>query len=364
MSRIALAVKKSGDDCIILTPGIMPRIASSWKLLPSVISRHGGVAIIAVRQAGIKILGYMLAPLFAVCAAIKVNKKRKIKRVVQYNFNPDAFVFGLWCKLIYRSEWILELEDISKIKLRDLLPNSGVRVLNQWYTCFFQFLSITFCDNIIVPSRKFLSFLPRRKKALVIGGCQKVELLHKDEESSEIKVLLSGSLTIQNGLALFFDALTILENESKHTNLSFVICGIGDFRYVQERLKNFKKIKVVFLGTLSNSDFLQVYRDADVCLVLQDPNGRFGDSKSPSKGYEALCNGKTIIVTDIGDFGLLPDNICYHLKAWFAEELADVLGSITYNDVRERGMAALEYAKENFSVEKIGELLRNFYSKK
>ena len=362
ITRIAGAVRASGRECFVLSPGIMPRIKSTWRLLPHLKSRHNNVPILTIKQLGVRVLGYMVAPFFAIAAAVKIARKRKISTVIEYNFNPDALTFGIFCKLVFKSKLILEIEDISQFHFSDWLPNSGVRAFNQMFTCFLQKIALRACDAIIAPSKKFLPSLPKAKPAKVITGCQRVipsaAAFVLKEKSRPIVVLLSGSLTLQNGLGVFFDALELMQSRCSGMDLSFTVCGVGDFDYVHKRMESITKIKVDVLGTLSNSDFHNVYDSVDIVLVLQNPHGRFGESKSPSKGYEAIASGKTIVVTDIGDFGELPDDVCYHLNEWTGTALARILEDLSVVDVRGKRINAVEYAKRNYSLEAVAKKLK------
>ena len=360
MTRVASAVRRTGLKCYILSPAIQPRIRTSWKVLSPILSLHNGIPIIAIRQIGVKLFGYLLAPFFAIGAARRISKRRRIETVVQYNFHPDVLMFALWCKLAYGSHVMLDFEDASRISWRDWLPHSEIRAFNQFFTTILQKAALRACDSVFMPSEKFLWALPRGKSYMIVRGCQRVEpigAIQKRDGNAKIHVLLSGSLTRQNGLDLFFDAIQLLQDDPALERFSFSVCGVGQLQYARRRADNLRSGVVHVLGTLTNSQFADLYKDVDVCLVLQDPAGRFGQSKSPSKGYEALCSGKTIIVTEIGDFGLLPDEVCYHLKKFDSNELAQTLRPMKPEEVYGKRLAAIRFASANYDLSVVGQRL-------
>ena len=133
------------------------------------------------------------------------------------------------------------------------------------------------------------------------------------------------------------------------------MCGSGKYEWLRERIGQLSQIKVCYRGFLSFSEFDALYKTVDICLALQQPNGRYGQFKAPSKGYEALCSGKALIVSDVGDFDDLPEDVCYKLKPYTAVRLAEIMSGLTLKEVSSKKINALVYSRDNFESSIVGQ---------
>lgn len=362
MMRIAAAFNAAGEHCAILSPAIMPRISGGGGWMRPVAQRVAGVPILSIRQLRRRYIGYLLTPFTAIAAAVRLVRRRKIKTVVQYCYFPDAFLFSLWCKIAYGSNVVLDLEDICRPRLADWKRGSETRpVLQLWGWCLMK-LSVWLADTVIMPTAKFSSVVPEKKR-LVISGCQ--DVVPEDAvrpNDGAIRLLFSGGITEENGIVLLFDALKRLDGQKRNFKVS--VCGMGCRKeWAEDRAKELVNIEATVLGFLDSDVFASLYMETDACFAIQNPYGRHGQFKTPSKGYEALCSGKLLIVSDIGDFGELPDKICCHLRPYRVETLAAILESLTQDVMNAKRRAALEYARQNFDVGVIGEKLRERLAK-
>lgn len=217
--------------------------------------------------------------------------------------------------------------------------------------------SIWLADIVIVPTKKFATVVPSRK-CCVVTGCQKVLPSQLDAgRHDKLTLLYSGGITVENGIEVLMEALRMLDDSQRKFTVK--ICGAGPKRdWVEQQTKSLRNIEVEVLGFLDNESFESLYSTVDICFALQNPNGRHGFFKTPSKGYEALCSGKALIVSDIGDFHELPDDVCFHVRPYSAETLAGILAGLTQEDVLTRRINALEHAKRNFDVAVVGERIK------
>lgn len=357
MLRIAFALRVVGERCAILSPAIMPRIPTTMKRLPRLAQHVSGVPVLSVAQFGVRFLGYILTPFTAIASAIKIARRHRIKTVVQYCYFPDAFLFSFWCKIAYRSKVVLDLEDICRPRLSDWRRGSETRpVLQLWGAALMRF-SIWLADIVIVPTKKFATVVPSRK-CCVITGCQKVLPARLDVgRRDKLTLLYSGGITAENGIEVLMGALQMLDDSPR--KFAVKICGAGAKRdWVGQQANSLRNIDIEVLGFLDNESFESLYSTVDVCFALQNPNGRHGFFKTPSKGYEALCSGKALIVSDIGDFHELPNDVCFHVSPYSSETLAGILAGLTQEDVLRRRINALEYAKRHFDVAVVGERIK------
>ena len=345
--RVAEALQFEGKRCFVISPGILPRTGGG-KYFKPVLERLGCVPVVTLAQLASKFVGYMLTPFTAIGAARRISRKRRIENVIQYCYFPDAVVFSLWCKLAYGSRVVLDLEDICKPRMQDWRADSETKpFLQLWGWCLMK-LSVFAANRVIIPSQKFADFVPEHK-IILLPGCQQVSPIKIEaRKDDKINVLMSGGITYENGMGILVDALRLVDKPG--TNFRLWICGGGKVDWLAEQVGQLTNVEVKVYGFLDNAAFSAMYRQVDVCLALQNPNGRHARFKSPSKGFEAICSGKALIVSDIGDFGRLPDSVCFHLRPYAAEKLADILASLKQNEVSTMGKNAFEYAKAHYDI--------------
>ena len=359
MLRIAQGLTRKNRRCVILSPCLAPKIATTWREQESFSERVGNIAVLFIAQLGVRFIGYMLTPITAIMAAVRLNRRHKIETVVQYNYQPDAFIFSLWCKCVYRAKVILDLEDVSIPRLSDWRKDSEVRPLNEIWTSVLMKWSIGMADLVFAPSRKLGCVVKNQSKFMSVTGCQCVMSYSDNANSNDkkncINILMSGGIKFENGIEVLADGVKLADSRGTSTKLSIKVCGPGKYDWLKDRLNDLKNISVEYLGFLSNEGFEKIYTDIDMCLALQKPEGRYGQFKAPSKGYEALCSGKALVVSDVGDFDLLPDEICFKLKPYSAERFAEILCALTEDIVYAKRGKALEYARQNFQCEIVGQ---------
>lgn len=365
MRRIAEAIRTQRKDIFVIAPGITARTSCSTLLFPKHIERAGKIPIITISQLGIKFVGFLLAPLSAIRCAFQLRAHRQIECVVQYSYYPDAFLFSLACKFLHRSRIILDFEDVCIPSWRDWLKNSETRAFQQiWGWCVMR-LSLSLADKVIVPSKKFLPFVKPLRPVITVTGCQAVVSAHKLEvrssERESIKMLSSGKISEEHGVILLAEALKLHDKTGNPNHIEVHVCGSGRHaEWFGQKMELIDNISVCCHGYMTNEAFRELFEDIDVCFVLQNPGGRHGHYKTPSKGYEALCAGKTIITSNIGDFEELPDDICYHLKDYSPEGLSQVLADLTHANVYQKCNSALKYAREHWDITVVGRQLAQY----
>ena len=358
MVRIADAVQSRQVRCFIVSPGIVPRIKGHGQYKHPIVERFKGVPVATIGQVAIPWLGYLVSPLFAVLAARKIARRRRIAAVIQYSYFPDAVIFGIWCRFVYGSRLVLDCEDVSVPSRRDWKRGSETRPIQQLWATVLMKLSIALAHKVIILSRKFLDVVPN-DKAVIVSGCQRVlqcGMCASDDDA--IEVLLCGVISKENGMDMFVRALELLGQNKKGENLRFKVCGSGKAEELRRKLSAIEGINVAFMGYLSEEDFEKMYAAIDVCLVLQNPTGRQGRYKVPSKGYEALCTGKVLLAGDMGDFADLPDDVCLHLRPYTAERMVELLLALDRKKICAMRKSALEYAKLNFDARMVHRRLR------
>lgn len=358
MIRIANAVQCNKVRCYIVSPGIVPRIKGRWGFRRPIVERRGHVVVITAGQIFIPYVGYLVSFIKSIMLISCISHRRNLKAVIQYCYYPDTILTGIWCRLVYGCRVVLDCEDISKPKFSDWRLKSETRPLQQIWGWFLMKVAIRVAHIVIVLSRKFYDEVPKRK-AIIVSGCQDVSGKHCDRSADKpVVTLLSGGISRENGMDLYIDALHRLDNMKCAASLRFVVCGSGKMEMLKDSIRNLKNLDVQVLGRLSDDDFNAMYREVDICFALQDPDGRHGRYKVPSKGYEAICSGKVLIAGDIGDIEDIPDAACYHLRPYTSVKLAELLSRITSEEICSKMSASLEYARKHYDLPVVSNVLR------
>jgi len=116
------------------------------------------------------------------------------------------------------------------------------------------------------------------------------------------KVLLSGLLSEKLGLSLALDAFT------KLPQYELIITGKGELeKKARFYAANYPNIK--YYKFLPFEDYLNILREADICLSLRNPDYLNNNFEFPSKIIEYLEFGKKVI-TNI-DYEKLPKELYY-----------------------------------------------------
>lgn len=352
MSRLMEAFEGINDKRLIIAPGISLRAAGRASSFKKHIERLQHCIVYTLRQCPVKFIGQLLSPIYAAVSVAGFAKRRNISTFVQYCYFPDAVFTAIICKFLLGSKIVLDLEDICVPHISDWKAGSETKPFLQLWGWVLMRISIWVADLVIMPSKKFGRFIPAHKQ-LVVSGCQNVvgTLDVKDTESP-LQLLFCGGITIENGACLLLEALQSLDDKPR----PFVvhICGMCDLEWFKRGVAKLKYIDVRMHGYLNNEDFAYLYSVIDACLALQNPSGRQGLYKTPSKGYEALCSGKALIVSDIGDFADIPSSVCYHVRPYTPDALSGIMAGLTYKNVLDSRRRALQYARDNFDSRLVG----------
>jgi hypothetical protein len=367
MMRLAPALQRGERRCFLVSPGIFPNILSKRGLFKPVLERHGGVCVFTVAQLRKRWLGFLLAPITAIRAAKRISQRHRIVEVVHYNFTPDGIMLSLWCKLMYRSKIVVDLEDINIPRWSDLLSAKRTRPIHQIAYWMARKISVFFSDAVIVPTRRFQAVIPRRKQVLIVSGCQPVKTTIETQSDNTlsisgkpIQMLLSGGTNPEYGATVIAEAVEEMARKQliPKERLELIVSGKDRDDWLRNRLSQYNVIDMRFTGFLKTEAFRSMYKDVDLCFALMNPQGREGQFKTPSKGYEAICSGKALIVSDVGDFDLLPDTVCIHLKEYNGSTLARILSSLTWEKVENLKINAQKYAADNFDTAIVRENIR------
>lgn len=359
MLRIAEAIQSVQQRCVILTPGITGRIRWKGKLFhKSALTRSGTIPICFAPALGVPFLSAVWAPVATLITLFVLKKRHGLKGVVVYNYRSVEFLVAFISRYLFKVPVLLDFEDVSMPRWEDWRVGAAASAFQQLRFWPLMKATICVCNAVFVPTRKFLHVVPQKKMFEVISGCMRVcksgedALPKKSERISDINplvLLFSGKIEFEHGVDVLAEAIHLLDQEPNGAHYEFHVCGGGpELNWLKKELESLRKVRAYIHGFVSNQEFSERFQSAEVCIVLQKPQGRNAYYKTPSKGYEALCAGKALLVSDIGDFSELPAKVCQIISPLTGETLAHKIKLLTRDEVRKYATNAHKYALENW----------------
>ncbi len=375
MRRIAEAIKKQRQNIAIISPAVSLRTSWTGKAWhPPFISRAGNVPVLFCGTFGIPFAGTLFEAIFVLYTLQRLASKHRIKGIIIYNFNPTLVILAVWIKFFLKIPLFHNVEDISSPKLVDWLPKTEARPLQQLIFAICMSIIIRLSEGVIIPTHNFIKIIPNTIPFIVIAGCISIPLKSLNafsykSEKYPLRLFFAGKIEFEHGINYLMETLSLIAEEhdlSKKFRID--ICGTGSkaqwtINYINSKLN---QIEVAYHGFVSNKDYRQLLHESEICIALQNPNGRYGASKTPSKVYEYLGSGKMVIATKVGDLSLLPSEIITLCDLNDRRSLYQQLVSIAKNPEisRIQGKAAAKYAQEHFAYEAVGKKLVQFISQR
>lgn len=363
MWRLSKAIQTTGFLSYIVSPACSARIKFNTKLIyPKRITRNNGIVIIYASALAIPYLCILFEIFSMSWLFLSLTLRRNIRIAMLYNYYPSMFFVGLLSK-IQKIKVIEDLEDIVSPKLSDWFSKSVMFSLQHLVGGTLMKISLWLADLVIIPSSKFVFNGMKNKNILVIDGCIDVKESSKlIFEDGMITLLLAGMLDEEQGIELYLDTLNIInQNEKLAKKIKFNVCGVSlEEEKLKSRLSTFNNLQIKYYGFVSSAEFNAILNKANVCLVLQNPNGRNAKQKTPSKGYEYMASGKSIIVTPIGDYVNLPKNTCFLLDEYSPQNIITILSKLDNEIIAEVGENAKQFARENWGFENVGNRIINY----
>ena len=350
---------------IVVSPGVSMRLKQNTNplILRSKWHHYKKLKIFFSKTISIPYLSVFYSFISYFFSLLFLIKKTKTKIIIIYNFNPlYVLITGFLRCFYWKVKIINNIEDISIPKISDF-NNSENRALQQYIFYFCMKIVASLSHAYVIPTKRFINYLPTKKKVLIITGCIliKKKLLNKPKE--KLEVFFSGKIEFEHGIDVFIDALKLIEYSNYHDKININISGGGDkANWLKHEISNFEKLKVQYHGFVSNTDYLKLLESSDVCVALQKDNGRHSQFKTPSKVYEYLGNSKIVIATDVGDLSEISEEIikiCKPLnpKSLF-ENLIEILNKKDdLNTLKEKIHC---FSKAEYNLSKVGEDLYYF----
>jgi glycosyltransferase involved in cell wall biosynthesis len=286
--------------------------------------------------------------------------------VVIYNFNLSQILTAIYLRLFTKSLVLNNIEDIAAPQLKDWLPGSRARPFQQ----LFHFICMWACANIshglIVPSERFIKFLPKRKSVLVVTGCIMPRAITRSTTYHPVKILFAGKLEIEDGVKTLFEIISILNSQLPQGSFQVHICGTGSMApWIESTAKKPEFNCVKFHGFVPKKAYETILQDCQICLALQDPQGRYFELKTPSKFYEFIGFGKAVVATAVGDLQNLSPFAARVFPSSDPRPLASEIASLIAHpkELLELQGNAAKTAEEKFTPRRVGDLINEFIAR-
>lgn len=363
-TRLAKAVQAAGTRVYLLSSATALRQKWTGAVChPPRLVRVGRLPVVYAWSLGIPFLSSLLEPVAVLLAVRALCRKRRPALVIAYNYYP-ATLLGAWlAKWRYGAKMILDIEDVCRPRLADWFGRPEARPLRQLVGRLLLRLGVALCDRTLVPSRRFLASGKITKEDIVVTGCIAVgEQREVREKSPEepLRVLVSGKLDEEQGVGLVLDAIAdVSTRKPRQRALEFHFCGYpADETGLRERISRLRRTgaRITYHGMLDAQAYVALLTQADICVAMQNPRGRCGDTKTPSKVYEYLAYGKVVIASDVGDFkeelrGII--SLCDYDVSLLADRLREVAEE--WEQWTRMGARAAAFARAEYSLPAVGE---------
>lgn len=365
MLRLSKAMNANGITPYIVSQASSARIKFSSKIFhPVKITKRDDVIILYASALAIPYLSILYELISVTFLYLRLTMLRNIKITFLYCYYPSTVLVGIIAK-IRGGKIVEDLEDIVTPRWSDWLKTSFLLAIQQSLGLFLMKIVLHLSDLVIIPTSRFISEELLTRKVVVIDGCVGVDTKsHIISANSKTVVLLAGMLDGEQGIYLFLNMLGLMQNNStSFSKFSFKVCGIEPKDIDLDcKLNAYKSLDIQYYGFVSTEKFNDILSTSNICLALQNPNGRNAMQKTPSKGYEYMAAGKAIIVTPIGDYGTIPPGNLFILKEYTGQGLYQLLLSLSPEIIKQTGLSAKEYASQNWDFKKVGNrIINNLY---
>lgn len=370
MDRIANALKSAGYRPVILSPGASLRMNSKGAFLhPGRVRNRKSAPVVFAPAFNIFGINVLCSWIFQILCLRAILKSGRVCGAIIYNFNPSLILLCVYLKYVRRLPILNNIEDISIPSLKDWSRKTEARPIQQIVFFCCMNLIARMADGYIVPTRRFLNYLPGNTPSEIVTGCIAV-MDSPDrvpvERNDRLQVLYAGKVQREDGIIEFVQALQLLDALDDPPNIRVEISGTGNMAdWVREQVGTLRTIKATYHGFVSTSDYVKLLRRSQICVALQNPTGRYADFKTPSKMYEFLGYGKAVIATDAGDIRDMPKDSILILDPLEPGAIAEKLLWLSADSTRTAGLqaAARRHAKECFSYAAVGTVLKDLFVK-
>jgi glycosyltransferase involved in cell wall biosynthesis len=318
-----------------------------------------GVPVIYGPMLHIRMLSYVASAVWIAWIAFNISLFQR--KSVHLFYNQLTFYIGALAILrIFRQRVFVDIEDGPipwEVRKNDSFKvRKGANVSPRMFARFINGGALLANRQLaggttIRPCLEYYGAIP--------GVTQKIK-----RQSSEINILVSGTIEPATGIGILIDAIGLLVSSPLLSRIRFTITGQGS---MIEELVAFAQaqpaVSIRVLGRVSFAEYAKCLDDADVGLSLRLFGHEYSVTTFPSKTIEYAESGLLIISTDISDVRAIFADAAWYLTANDPQQLADLIVKAAANpaEVRDCGRRAQQIVDERLSFETAGARLRDFF---
>jgi glycosyltransferase involved in cell wall biosynthesis len=359
--NIASAISLNGIDVEIISPGIStfskPKSIGACKPRVEILN---GISIYFARTIPIPFVNRLFATISIIQRIIVLTRLFRVDKIIVYNFDIEVLIVSVFLRCFTKIKIIHNVEDISLPKISDWRTDVEASAIQQLFFYLTMNVVAYISKGYIVPTKVFLKYLPKKSDFIIASGCQKI-VDYSPTSNTKMKFLFSGKLEREHGVELLYNLLAKLD-KSVFERIEVIVTGEGTkSSWLKNKLLSLHNSSIRFLGFVERQVYSEVLNSVDVCLVLQNPFGRYRELKTPSKFFEFYTSGKFVITTKVGDFQDLPKDSFLILDNYDPESLNKQINFCLENKnlVVLGQRKSYEYSKENFNSIIVGKNLKN-----
>lgn len=228
------------------------------------------------------------------------------------------------------------------------------------------------CKKVTVVSKRLVEIYPGSImfKAHSIDGGEYIEIGTKEHlklkekygiPENKINILFAGRARNHKGLLEIANAI----KERHSASYSLILAGSKEQKIFLQ-CKEILGDNCRLIGFIENKFMAELTKACDISVVLQD-HSQYAIAQVPAKLLEAITCGRPVISTDVGDIReiLLGDSGNAKPRGWILscsdkKRVVEILDEILISKkkISEYGLNAMNYSKENLSIEQKAHELR------
>lgn len=291
---ITKALSSNGCKVIIVSNGLVNN--KTGRFYPEVSDQVESTELVYCGIRDLPIIGSLSSAIHMYRFIRKIHTKKKIDNIIFYNYKPEVALPALWAKKKLGIPITVEYEDgYSNVE--------GIKGFKRLILTKTEQLVSKKINSAIIVSAQLYSVVS--VPAVVIRGIVDEEFYkeccrYKKKKNKKFTILYAGDLGKTRGVEVLYDALNFFQRDCE-----VIITGKGEFRSSDPRI-NFK-------GFVDYKEVRQLMKQADVLLQCQKIKDAFSKSSFPSKLFEYIATGNTIIssaMPDVKEFA--GDSIIYY----------------------------------------------------
>jgi len=233
--------------------------------------------------------------------------------------DPDLIYVGILLKVFFRKIIVYDIHEyfVDIIRHRNHLNKRIGYILSLFYK-YSEKIILPFFDLLILAEESYVEFYKIYRNVVIVQNYVKKEYILKENISlskkDQLDIVSLGGITTQRGIWETLELFKILGYKYK-TNLHLIGSFENEklkksvFQMIEKHslLSNFK-----YYGYVEHEQAIKLIRNFDIGVFLLHPIKNYTTSL-PTKLFEFMGNGLTVICSDFEKLNMLNHKICFGL---------------------------------------------------